>query len=206
MRVLADYDDLDGAEHAASGGGQTKPLFMVYTPHVAHCPLQVPKPYLDKFAFMKPTDETACYTQSQAGFTPMTTEVYPGFGNDQADYSCRAQYAAMINFLDDNVAALVATLKAKQDPVAARAIKEKAMAATAAATVSMWDNTLIVFSSDNGGCILMTESGSTNYPLRGGKYSDFEGGTRAAAFVSGGFLPLAVRGTVSEAPVHISDW
>ena len=44
---------------------------------------QVPKAYLDKFAFMKPTDETSCYTQSQEGFVPMTSEVYPGFGNDQ---------------------------------------------------------------------------------------------------------------------------
>ena len=53
---------------------------------------QVPKSYLDKYAFMKPTDETLCYEQSQQGFSPMTSEVYPGFGNDQDDFSCRAQY------------------------------------------------------------------------------------------------------------------
>jgi hypothetical protein len=33
-----------------------------------------------------------------------------------------------------------------------------------------------------------------------------EGGIRTAAFVSGGYLPPAVRGTVLDAPVHIADW
>ncbi len=26
-----------------------KPLFLLYTPHVAHCPLQVPKDWLDRY-------------------------------------------------------------------------------------------------------------------------------------------------------------
>ena len=37
--------------------------------------------------------------------------------------------------------------------------------------------------------------GASNYPLRGGKGSFFKGGIRANAFVSGGFLAPAVRGT-----------
>jgi arylsulfatase A-like enzyme len=50
------------------------------------------------------------------------------------------------------------------------------------------------------------ESGSTNYPLRGGKYSDWEGGIRVAAFASGGFLPPAARGTVNNGMLHIADF
>jgi arylsulfatase I/J len=161
------------------------PLFLMYTPHVAHVPLQVPKAYFDKFAFMKDTDETQCITQSMEGFTPMTSEVYPGFGNITENYSCRAQYAAMINLMDDNIGELVQALVENDN---------------------MWDNTLLVFSSDNGGCILMTESAASNYPLRGGKYSDFEGGIKGAAFASGGYLPRAMRGTVSHTFMHITDW
>lgn len=40
----------------------------------------------------------------------------------------------------------------------------------------------------------------------GGKYSNFEGGIRGNAFVSGGFLPEKVRGTKLEEVMHISDW
>ena len=38
------------------------------------------------------------------------------------------------------------------------------------------------------------------------RYSLFEGGISVAAFVSGGFLPPAVRGTVNNGIVHIADW
>lgn len=37
------------------------------------------------------------------------------------------------------------------------------------------ENSVIVFASDNGGC---SANGGTSYPLRGGKQSMFEGGTR----------------------------
>jgi arylsulfatase A-like enzyme len=43
-------------------------------------------------------------------------------------------------------------------------------------------------------------------PCHIGKYSLFEGGIRVNAFVAGGFLPAAVRGTRLEAMVHVVDW
>ena len=57
----------------------------------------------------------------------------------------------------------------------------------------LFENTLIIFSSDNGG-----DLSKNNWPLRGSKYSDFEGGIRTAALVSGGYLPANVRGTVNS--------
>ena len=50
------------------------------------------------------------------------------------------------------------------------------------------------------------ESGSNNWPLRGGKYSKFEGGIRANSFASGGYLPAVVRGTVNKGIMHVADW
>eukprot|EP00039_Didymoeca_costata_P030930 m.32224 g.32224 ORF g.32224 m.32224 type:complete len:523 (-) comp8387_c0_seq2:73-1641(-) len=67
----------------------------------------------------------------------------------------------------------------------------------------MWENSLLVWSADNGGPQYW---GCNNYPLRGGKGSDFQGGVRTAAFVSGGILPTSVRGSVLEHPVHVCDW
>ena len=47
---------------------------------------------------------------------------------------------------------------------------------------------------------------ASNYPLRGGKYTYFEGGLRTTAFVTGGLLPPAQRGVNISAPIHVSDW
>ena len=44
---------------------------------------------------------------------------------------------------------------------------------------NLWDNTLIIFTSDNGGALL---HGSCNYPLRGGKSTYFDGSQRVHAF------------------------
>ena len=44
---------------------------------------------------------------------------------------------------------------------------------------NLWDNTLIVFTSDNGGAL---SHGSCNYPLRGGKNTYFDGNQRVHAF------------------------
>lgn len=61
------------------------------------------------------------------------------------------------------------------------------------------ENTLIVFSSDNGG-----PQPGTNTPLRGYKGSLWEGGVRAAAFANWpGKIPAGAKVTQ---PMHIIDW
>jgi len=42
--------------------------------------------------------------------------------------------------------------------------------------------------------------------LRGGKKTNWEGGVRVAAFVSGGFLPAGARGQVRDEYIHCADW
>eukprot|EP00051_Salpingoeca_urceolata_P001933 m.45302 g.45302 ORF g.45302 m.45302 type:complete len:545 (+) comp11771_c0_seq1:114-1748(+) len=70
----------------------------------------------------------------------------------------------------------------------------------------MWNNTLMVVASDNGGSL--SASMSSNYPLRGGKYSWLEGGIRTTAWVTGGVLPPSMRGrNLSSAhPIAVCDW
>ena len=50
---------------------------------------------------------------------------------------------------------------------------------------NLYDDTLIVLHADNGGEIMTTFCGGNNYPLRGGKFSNFEGGIRVNAAVGG---------------------
>jgi|688.fasta_scaffold00713_32 arylsulfatase A-like enzyme len=63
------------------------------------------------------------------------------------------------------------------------------------------DQTLVVFSADNGG---PTGAGATNGLLRAGKGTPYEGGIRAAAFATWpGIIPA---GKELNEPLHIVDW
>jgi arylsulfatase A-like enzyme len=44
------------------------------------------------------------------------------------------------------------------------------------------------------------------YPLRGGKMSNWEGGIRTIAVVGGGFLAKELWGTTATGYIHICDW
>jgi len=74
----------------------------------------------------------------------------------------------------------------------------------------MWENTLVVFQTDNGGPSFAGSSHTANnYPHKGTKRSNWEGGIRGNAFVSGGFLQKKAPqriGTKLEGYTHIADW
>lgn len=53
-----------------------------------------------------------------------------------------------------------------------------------------WDNTVVVFFSDNGG---LPSHGSINHPFRGSKGDYWEGGVHVPAFFSGGFVTTALE-------------
>lgn len=92
-------------------------------------------------------------------------------------------YAGMIYDADQYTGKLVNALKAR----------------------GMWTNTLLVYSSDNGGVSVGHLAGN-NYPLRGEKHGNWWGGMRVAAFVAGGLVPSSLAGTSSNLRVHVVDW
>lgn len=104
----------------------------------------------------------------------------------------RRAFAAALTHLDDAVGRIVAALE----------------------RTGQRENTLIVFTSDNGG--LRNHGGNTypppdpalrefssNAPLRGQKTQAFEGGIRVPAFVS---WPARLEPRVVRAPLHAVDW
>lgn len=66
----------------------------------------------------------------------------------------------------------------------------------------IWNNTVLVVTSDNGGPLPHTY----NWPLRGGKHTYWEGGIRGEAFIHSELLPEKVRGKSWDGLVHTSDW
>lgn len=65
----------------------------------------------------------------------------------------------------------------------------------------MWDNTVLWLASDNGGMLPSGMgwgaggSASSNYPLRSGKTSLFQGGVRVPSFITGGYVPQNAHNT-----------
>ncbi|OWF52331.1 Arylsulfatase B [Mizuhopecten yessoensis] len=75
----------------------------------------------------------------------------------------RRKYSGMVTAMDDMVGTVTAALKEK----------------------GMYNDTLFVFTADNGGAHIFHAS---NYPLRGAKVTIYEGGTRAVALIAGAGL------------------
>ena len=74
----------------------------------------------------------------------------------------------------------------------------------ALAAAGLSDNTIVVFSSDNGGNVnCVPHVTSSNYPYRGGKRALYEGGIRTPAFV---WAPKRLTPGKSHAMVHVTDW
>jgi len=66
-----------------------------------------------------------------------------------------------------------------------------------------WDNTLLVFTSDNGADV---GNAGCNYPLRGTKGTLFDGNIKTLALVSGGIIPEEQRGTDRDVLFSSLDW
>lgn len=91
-------------------------------------------------------------------------------------------YAAMISSMDDNVGKIVSELK----------------------RLGLYENTIIVFTSDNGGLSTSEGSPTCNYPLRGGKGHLHEGGIRVPLLMS--WTEGIPRDHVSDSPVTSVDY
>ncbi|XP_052697879.1 arylsulfatase B-like [Crassostrea angulata] len=91
----------------------------------------------------------------------------------------RRTYLGMVTAMDEAIGNITKALKSK----------------------GMLNDTLIIFTTDNGG---MIPYGGNNYPLRGGKTTLFEGGTRATAFVSGAGIKKS--NIEYSGMIHAVDW
>jgi len=97
----------------------------------------------------------------------------------------RRFYAAMVNKVDEQIGRIVDSLRAR----------------------GMYENLAVVVSADNGGLVYPDgHFGASNFPLKGGKQSNWEGGVRANALFSGGILPPSRRGQVENSFIGIEDW
>eukprot|EP00040_Diaphanoeca_grandis_P027757 m.158827 g.158827 ORF g.158827 m.158827 type:complete len:637 (+) comp31110_c0_seq1:223-2133(+) len=67
--------------------------------------------------------------------------------------------------------------------------------------LGLYENSFMIFFSDNGGPL----GSANNYPLRGGKFTNWEGGTRVRSFVHSPLLPQSRRGVQQLGIIHAVD-
>jgi len=96
----------------------------------------------------------------------------------------RRYVAAMIAFMDQSVGAVVSAMR----------------------EAGLWQQALVVWTSDNGAAIEQVTGSKSAYPLRGGYYTNWEGGVRAPGVVNGGLLPASSRGRDATGLMHLCDW
>ena len=140
-----------------------RPLFLCYTSHLVHDPLQVVESAWHHFDFIG--------SSAVGDFKKHRQTIH-----------------AMAYYMDGVVGSMVAALKAK----------------------GMWENLLWVHQSDNGGPSFSEDAHSANnWPLQGSKTSNWQGGIRVNAFVSGGLIKAAAPAMVGKRLtgfVHACDW
>ena len=92
----------------------------------------------------------------------------------------------------------------RQKVCAMAAFLDAAVGNVTAALATLLPNTIVAFVSDNGGPTHGNEgTWSNNFPLRGGKNTLWEGGTRVLGAVKGPGVPA---GAALHRPVHATDW
>lgn len=130
------------------------PFFAYVAFNAAHSPMQAKEEDL-KFYGYDPIAKTEDYLVGGAEKGERELDI---FGKTGRGNTSRQTYSAMVSAMDRSIGHILQMIKDK----------------------GIEKNTLIWFLSDNGG---MNKFGGNNYPLRGEKHSEWEGGVHVVSFV-----------------------
>ncbi len=150
-----------------------RPFFLCFSHYAIHTPIQPPKDlpgkYQDKRA--KLFDNTA---------TPKLPGTFNSVSRGRQD---NADYAAMMENLDNNIGRVLAALD----------------------ELKLRDNTIVVFTSDNGGLCTLGKGNpgpTCNLPFRSGKGWNYEGGIRIPTYIA---WPGHLKPTTTSVPGYTAD-
>ena len=155
-------------------GKQSNDPFLVYVSYNApHTPIQAPLPDINQFKADNPNFEALVANSPDILNARAVVEATTQAERDAAIANLvekRVTYAAMVTIMDEGIGQILDELQSNADGG------------------SVFDNTIVMFLSDNGG--KLREGGGANYPLDLGKGAVNEGGFRVPMTVSwpnGGF-------------------
>lgn len=159
---LTDILTDEAISYINSNSGSTDPFFVYLSYNAPHTPLQAPASEIAQFKVDNPNFEDLVRNST---YITSSTPVQKEAPADQAAkieefVAARVNYATMVSNLDTNIGRVITELKKDMD---------------------VFNNTVIIFLSDNGGYTL--SKGAVNYPLEALKGSVKEGGHKVPMFV-----------------------
>lgn len=156
------------------------PFYLLVAFNAPHSPIQAKASDLERYGFDKDGDRAP---NTDAGISKR--EKFPEYGEAGKGNSVRQTFAAMTTAMDRNVGKILAALEEG----------------------SLANNTLVIFHSDNGGD---PKHGGSNHPLRGNKFTTWEGGVRVPAMIrwpaqlQGGRKVSAVTSYIDLLPTQLA--
>ncbi|MFW6304097.1 MAG: sulfatase [Candidatus Sumerlaeota bacterium] len=159
------------------------PFFLNLWYYSVHTPIQAREEVVEKYR--KKAEKMGL--DPDADGIPVDTSPFDEEGkkmNYQRSEQSFATYAAMVEIFDENIGRIVEHLKKAGE----------------------WDNTLVIFTSDNGGLATGGKRGgpTCNLPLKTGKGWMYEGGTRVSTIVR--WPGVTKPGSTCDVPVTSTDF
>lgn len=156
---------------------QQTPFFLVYSLYAVHNPLQAPAALINKYQ----AKQKELGIQNKDRFAKEEDWMKYENGWRRRLVQDNPVYAAMIENMDWNIGRMIDKLK----------------------QLNLDDNTLVIFTSDNGGLSTAEGSPTTNGPLRAGKGWLYEGGIRVPLIMY--WKGKIIKGSTSDLPVTTAD-
>ena len=157
---------------------KTEPFFLMYSLYAVHNPLQAPMNLVRKYEAKR----KALGLADSLRFRRNEAWMLPEKGWRQRTVQDNARYAAMVENMDNNVGRILEKLT----------------------NLGLDSNTIVVFTSDNGGLSTAEGSPTVNGALRAGKGWLYEGGIKVPTIVR---WPDKIKaGQVSDMPVNTVDF
>ncbi|MBL7813374.1 MAG: sulfatase [Saprospiraceae bacterium] len=157
---------------------QNEPFFLMYSLYAVHNPLQAPANLIKKYQ----AKQKALAIPDSVRFRKDEAWMKPEKGWRQRTVQDHAVYAAMIENMDENVGRILQKLS----------------------DLGLDENTIVVFTSDNGGLSTAEGSPTVNGALRAGKGWLYEGGIKVPTIVR--WTSHIKAGQVSDIPLSTVDF
>jgi arylsulfatase A-like enzyme len=171
---LTDRLTTEAIQYILQNRNTGKPFFVELAFYAVHTPLEAKQAYIEKF-------REKAHAMGLDSVQQFVRDPWMRPGGKERIIQANPVYAGLLYSVDENVGRIMTTLK----------------------EAGLADNTIVVFTSDNGGLSTSEGSPTSNAPLRYGKGWNYEGGVRVPLIIK--WPQVTAAGSLCHDPVINMD-